>query len=58
MGLRGIIKDILITYLAIIIIIAGLKGGKVTTTMITISVILLLLVAWFMLERFGVVDQM
>lgn len=58
MGLRGIIKDILIVYLSIMIIYLAAKGGNITTPMVIVSIILLILVGWFMLERIGILEQM
>ncbi|MFH1210683.1 MAG: hypothetical protein V1645_02090 [archaeon] len=58
MGIRGIIKDALITYLAIIIIISAFKTGEITTSMVIISIILLAFVLWFLLERVGILEQM
>jgi len=58
MGIRGIVKDALITYLAVIIIIAAFKTGQITTSMVIVSIILLAFVAWFLLERVGVMEQM
>lgn len=58
MGLRGIIKDIMIVYLSLMVVYLALKGGKINVTMVVVSILLLILVAWFMLERVGVVEQM
>ncbi len=58
MGLRGIIKDILIVYMSVMVIYIGLKGGKISTPMVIVSIILLILVVWFMLERIGIMEQM
>ncbi|MFH1331996.1 MAG: hypothetical protein ABIH63_01800 [archaeon] len=58
MGLRGIIKDILIVYLSFMIIYVAAKGKDINPPMIIVSIILLILVAWFMLERIGILEQM
>lgn len=58
MGLRGIIKDTLIVYLSFMVLYIATKGKDISPSMIIVSIILLILVAWFMLERIGILEQM
>ncbi len=57
MGLRGIIKDVLFIYLGFMIIKLWLAGGKITTGMVVVTVVLFMIIIWFMLERVGVMEH-
>lgn len=57
MGLRGLIKDILFIYLGFMVIRLWLSGGKVTASMVVVTILILLLIGWFMLERIGILEH-
>lgn len=58
MGLRGIIKDILFVYLGIMIIKNWLTGSKVTGNMVLATLVIFVMITWFMLERVGLMEKM
>jgi hypothetical protein len=58
MGIRGIIKDILFVYLGYMIISLAITGEKVTTAMVFVTILIFILIGWFMLERVGLMDKM
>ncbi|MBW2991261.1 hypothetical protein KY348_06175 [Candidatus Woesearchaeota archaeon] len=54
-GIRGIIKDILIIYIVIRLVIIWLKGGTIDVVLGIMIILLGLLAIWFMIERIGLV---
>lgn len=58
MGLRGIIKDILFVYLGIMIIRTWLTNSKVTGGMVLATLVIFVVITWFMLERVGLMEKM
>lgn len=57
MGLRGLIKDILFIYLAYLILKLWWQKEQVSTGVLSLTVVILLLVIWFMLERIGLMPK-
>lgn len=57
MGIRGIIKDALFVYLGYMIIRLYITDGKVTTSMVLVTIVIFLMIGWFMLERVGIIDK-
>lgn len=53
MGVRGFVKDILFIYLAYHILKLWWYKEQVSTGVLSITVIISLLVIWFMFERVG-----
>ena len=50
-GIRGIIKDILLIYVVIRLIIIWFTGGKIDIVLGVMIIVLGLLAIWFMFER-------
>lgn len=58
MGIRGFLKNILSMYLGIRIVWGYLTGSfTIDTPVVTVSIILLLLSLWFLLEMFGILPK-
>lgn len=57
MVFRGLIKDLLILYLAYKVLKIWWYKEQVTTGVASVMIILSLLVVWFMLERVGVMPR-
>lgn len=57
MGVRGFIKDILFLYLAYNILKIWWHKEQVNTSVLSVTVIISLLVIWFMLERIGLMPK-
>lgn len=58
MAFRGLIKDILILYLAYRLISLWLHKEQISTGVIGLTATLVLLVIWFMLERVGLLPKL
>jgi len=54
-GIRGIIRDILLIYVVIRLIIIWFTGGKIDVALGVLIILLGLSAIWFMLERIGLV---
>lgn len=54
---RGVIKDLLILYLAYKILKIWWYKEQVTTGVASVMIIVSLLVIWFMLERIGIIPK-
>lgn len=52
-GVRGIIKDIIIIYVVIRLIIIWATGGKIDFVLGVLIILLGLSAVWFMVERIG-----
>ncbi|MEM4244618.1 MAG: hypothetical protein QW404_02335 [Candidatus Nanoarchaeia archaeon] len=57
MGLRGLIKDILFIYLGFMVIRLWFTGGKITASMVVVTIVIFFLIGWFMLERVGILEH-
>lgn len=57
MVFRGLIKDLLILYLAYKVLKIWWYKEQVTTGVASVMIILSLLVVWFMLERIGLLPK-
>lgn len=57
MGVRGFIKDILFLYLTYNILKIWWHKEQVNTSVLSVTVIISLLVIWFMLERIGLMPK-
>ena len=54
---RGIIKDVLILYMAYKVLKIWWYKEQVTTGVASVMIIVSLLVIWFMLERIGIIPK-
>lgn len=57
MVFRGLIKDVLILYLSYRIFMIWLRKEQVSIGVVGVTIVIVLLVIWFMLERTGILPK-
>ena len=58
MGVRGVIRDILVIYLGLLLIRVWIFKAPFTNYIGFLVIILMLLSLWFFLERFGILPKL